>query len=133
MARVNPNEYGGGEQREKLTPEVLGSPERAILTIQESRTGIETADGRKAAYLVFEEYPGHAYWLNRTGISTLVERLGGDDNDWLGHPVPLIRVHTSNPTTGDSVVAFHVAPPRDWVELLVEKGNGVDVPEINRG
>ena len=118
MAKVNPNEYGSGEHREKLTPQVMGSPETIVLTVQEARTGIETVDGRKAALLVFDEFPDHAYWLNKTGISTLVERLGGDDNDWVGQRVPLIRVEASNPTTGVSVVTFHVATLIEWDELL---------------
>jgi len=132
MARVDPKDYGSGDQREKLTPEVLGSPERAVLAIQEARTGIETVDGRTAAYLVFEEYPDHAYWLNKTGISTLVERLGGDDSDWIGQRVPLLRMNTSNPATGSSVVAFRVAPLREWDELLAENGKGADSAEPDR-
>ena len=132
MAIVNTNDYGSGEQREKLTPEVLGSPEMAVLTIQEARTGIETGDGRKAALLVFEEYPDHAYWLNKTGISTLVERLGEDDIDWIGQKVPLTRVHASNPTTGGSVVTFHVAPLPEWEKLLAEKGNVAEAAEMHR-
>ena len=132
MATVNLSEYGSGEYRPKLTPEVLGSPERAVLTILEARTGIETGDGRKAALLVFEEYPDHAYWLNKTGISTLVEQIGGDDSDWIGQRVPLIRVHTSNPTTGNPVVTFHVAPLAEWDELPAEKGNVAEATEMHR-
>ena len=120
MAKVNPNEYGSSEHRPKLTPQVLGSPATTVLTVQEVRTQIETADGRKAAYLVFDEYPEHAYWLNRTGISALVERLGGDDSDWIRQRVPLVRVEALNPTTGASVVTFHVAPLVEWGDLLAE-------------
>ena len=132
MAKVDPNEYGSGEQRAKLTPEVLGSPETAVLTVQEARTGIETVDGRRAALLVFEEQPDHVYWLNKTGISTLVERLGGDDSDWIGRQVPLIRVQASNPSTGGSVVTFHVAPLTEWDELLVENGTVEEAEETSR-
>ena len=132
MAKVDPNEYGSGEQRAKLTPEVLGSPETVVLTVQEARTGIETGDGRRAALLVFEEHPDYAYWLNKTGISTLVERLGGDDDDWIGRQVPLIRVHASNPTTGGSVETFHVAPITEWDELQTENGKVAKAPETSR-
>lgn len=133
MANVDPNEYGSGEQRAKLTPEVLGNPETVVLTVQEARTGIETGVGRKAALLVFQEHPEHIYWLNKTGISTLVERLGGDDNDWIGRQVPLRRVHASNPTTGGSVVTFHVAPLTEWDELLAENGKVAKAAETSRG
>lgn len=120
MARVNPSDYGSNEHRPKLTPQVLGSPEGVVFTIQEAHTGIDTGGGRKAAYVVFEEYPDYAYWLNKTGILTLVEVLGGDDQDWVGKKTPLIRVHADNPTTGESVETFHVAPARDWGELIPE-------------
>ena len=133
MANVDPNEYGSGEQRAKLTPEVLGSPETVVLTVQEARTGIETGDGRRAALLVFEEHPDYAYWLNKTGISTLVERLGGDDDDWIGRHVPLIRVHASNPTTGGSVETFHVAPLTEWDELQSNNGTVAEATETSSG
>lgn len=133
MTNVDPNEYGSDEQRAKLTPEVLGSPETVVLTVQEARTGIETSDGRRAAFLVFEEHPDHAYWLNKTGISTLVERLGGDDDDWIGRQVPLVRVHASNPTTGGSVETFHVAPLTEWDELQSNNGTVAEATETSSG
>jgi len=132
MAKVNPSEYGSSEHRLKLTPEVLGSPETVVLTIKEATTGIETGDGRKAAFLVFEEYPEYAYWLNKKGILALVERLGGDDFDWPRHRVPLRLVQTSNPTTGSSVVTFHVAPAWDWDELLAGTGKVPEAAESDR-
>ena len=127
MTIVNPNDYGGTDLREKLTPEVLGNPEMVVLIIEEARTGIETGDGRKAAFLVFEEYPDHAYWLNKRGVTALVARFGGDDSEWIGESVPLVRVHTSNPTTCDPVVAFHVAPPREWDDILGDPDADGDV------
>ena len=131
MAKVDLNEYGSSEQRPKLTPQLLGSPATAVLTVQEARTGIETSGGRKAALLVFEEYPDHAYWLNKTGISTLVERLGSDDSEWVGQRVPLVRVHASNPTTGESVETYHVAPLVEWDELQSSRGAEA-APETGR-
>lgn len=119
MAKVNVNDYGTGELRPKLTPAVLRNAENPVLTVTAARTGIKTGDGRKAALLIFEEHPDYDYWLNRTGIAALVERLGGDDEDWVGHRIPLVRVEASNPTTGANVLTYHVASVGQWDELLM--------------
>ncbi len=119
MAKVDVAAHGGGgERRPPLTPEVLGSPDVAVLTIHEARTGLPTESGRKAAFVVFAETPDYNYWLNKTGIAALVERLGDDDANWPGQKVPLLQVRVTNPQTGQPTWKFHVAAPEDWDDLL---------------
>ncbi|MEE8177714.1 MAG: hypothetical protein V3T65_06945 [Acidobacteriota bacterium] len=121
MGRVNPDDYGGGERQPKLTPEVVGT-DRAVLTVMEAHTGITTGDGRKAAFLSFREFPDHVLWLNKSGITRLVEQLGENDEDWLGQLVPLVKVRNPNPQTGGYVVKYEPAIKEEWDETLQESG-----------
>lgn len=129
MAKVNPGEHGGGEQRPKLVPAVLDNSDGAVLTIKEARTGVPTGDGRKAALLTFKEVPlddeerEHVLWLNKTDLTILVDKLGDDDEEWVGQRVPVVKVRASNPQTGGYVMKYHIAPADDWDELMT-KGRG---------
>jgi hypothetical protein len=121
MPKINPAEYGGqGERKPPLTPPVLGNADAAVLTIANVRADITTGDGRKTALLEFSEQPDYVFWLNKTGIESLVARLGDNTDDWVGERVPLVRVRVNNPATGKMVVKYQVADAEDWDDLLAE-------------
>lgn len=118
MGKVNPQDYGSGEQRPKLTPEVLGNKDLAVLTVESVHLDIKTGDGRTSGFLVFKERPEHAYWLNMGGITMLVTRLGDESDDWIGEKVPLVKTRVQNPQTGGKVVKYHVADEEDWDDAI---------------
>src|SRR5712664_2094769 len=80
-------------------------------------------DNGKRLQLTFKEFPEHVYYLNVTGIDAITEQLGDDTEDW-ETKIPLVVVKANNPTTGKMQDVLHIAPSKDWDDLLAGKRPG---------
>jgi hypothetical protein len=111
---INTQDYSSG--RPKLDAKALGDADVAVWRL--SAVEETTYDDRPRLILTVEELPELAYWLNVTGIKTLVGKLGADENKWIGKQVPFIRANTTDPRTHKQVEVLWIAAPEKWDELL---------------
>ena len=76
-------------------------------------------DGKRTSLVLqTEEYPERGFWLNKTGMKTIVGKYGDKPGDWIGEKVPLVVVRVNNPTSGDIQNSLQVAAPAEWDEVL---------------
>lgn len=121
---VDPNAFGGGGP--KLEPDDL-EESVAVLTIAAyDEMDVDDSDRpgqtRRTACLRFEETEDKALWLNKTGIKTLVSRLGPDAAKWPGQKVPVERVTRS--FRGQTVKKVDVMPEDEWDDYLKPRRAG---------
>lgn len=96
----------------------LKDADTRVLTIESARRksfGKNYLEGGdEKLVLTFKETGDKEYVLNATSYGLLVDRYGKDYNTWLGQPCVLKRTQTTDPGTGNAVVAVWVAAPRVW-------------------
>lgn len=119
--KVNKEQFTN--RRPKLEQEHLDE-DAAILTITEVdviNVKDDTAEGgeRAAIVLAFEETGEYVLWPNRTGISTLIDHLGDDTDEWVGQKVPVVKV--TETFKGKSFDKVAIAKPEDWDTILKPK------------
>lgn len=114
MAKRNRNDYSSSQP--VIKPADIAPATAAVLTC----IGVEERefDNGKRLQLTFEQFPEHVYYLNVTGIDSITERLGDDDENWIGAEIPLQVVKVMNPSSKKMQDALHVAEPDDWDDLI---------------
>ncbi len=121
MGKVQTTDYGG-PQAPAFTPELLSGADATVITVAECRSGVKVQD-RLAYGIVSEEYPDHIWWANKTSLDRIIERLGDDDDEWIGEAIPLVKVRTQDPSRGGAtVVKYWAAGEDDWDDILKESG-----------
>lgn len=116
-------ETGGGKPA--LKPETIRPHTTAVLVVEDvdriTLDDPDSADGKRDAIkLTLEEFPDHAYWLNKSGTRTLIEKLGAVPRKWIGKRVPLVVVRVNNPRTKQSQPSLQVAPAGEWADMFIE-------------
>lgn len=118
MGRITPREFGAA--RPKLVPEDLTSTP-CLLTV-ESVERVEVPDEqaitgtRPALTVTFTEHPERPLWLNVSQIETLVQRLGDNDERWVGATVP-VEAHVAE-YRGQRFPKVRVVPEDRWDAVL---------------
>jgi len=80
--------------------------------------------GRKTRFLLTSsEHGAYVFWANTTSVRAMVARLGDDDESWIGQTIPLVKVRTENPQSGEDVTVLWVAGAHDE-----EMWNSVSAP-----
>lgn len=124
VQKVNPADFGGGQTRPLLTVEVLGGADVAVLRPFSLYVG-PTTDGRSSICLhVLVDGEEYGWWLNKRGITNVVEKLGDDADKWPGHDIPAVKVRNPNPK-GGFVVKYEPAPADDWDDYVAEHAKRV--------
>lgn len=114
MAKVNVQDYS--KSRPVIAPTDFPRNVTVIpFTIAKVEHTEFDSDGekQKRIVLVSEEHGDKVFWLNVTGIKSIVARLGDDDEKWVGQTIPLVRARTNNPQSGKQVEVLWVAAMDD--------------------
>ena len=117
---VDMDDFGGS--RPALKAETIKPANATVITVTDVEK-IEVSDPdrddgkRVSLVLQSEEYPERGFWLNKTGIKTLMERIGPKPSDWIGEQIPLVVVRVNNPRTGDIQPSLQVSSPAEWDEV----------------
>lgn len=129
MARANDWKNGAinmddfGNSRPALKADTIKPANATVITITDVDLVVvpdsDRDDGkRKSLVLSSEEYPDRGYWLNRSGIKTLVERFGEAPSSWIGHQVPLVVASVNNPRLNVDQPSLQVASPEQWDDVM---------------
>lgn len=118
---IDSDEFGAS--RPALKAETIKPDTATVITVsdvEKLEVNDRTSESGKRVALVLqsEEYPERGYWLNKSGIKTLMERIGGKPASWIGERIPLVVVRVNNPQTGSPVNALQVASPEEWDEVM---------------
>lgn len=120
MAKVNPDEHK--RNRPKVTLADLEGAEAMALTVATAE--ILDMEDRRVMAVTFEETGDKVHFPNATSLGYIVERLGDESDDWIGHYLPLVRHQgTYNGKTYDNL---QVAAPELWNTII--RDSGFDVP-----
>ena len=120
-AAVDMDDFGG--TRASLKAENIGKATATVITVTDvERVEVPDADrddGKRVSLILHsEEYPDRGFWLNKSGIKTLIEKVGGRPADWIGEKVPLVRVRVNNPRSGKVQDSLQVASPAEWDDVM---------------
>lgn len=124
MAKVTPRGSRMLVGKEAIELADLQNAEVAVLTVKEVDTNISTSLNRRSSAVVFEEVPNRFMWLDAGGEHAMVAHLGDEDTDWVGQPVPVVKVTRVNPQTDRPVTKYVVADADDWKEILKQDAKG---------
>lgn len=118
---IDMQEFGGSRLGLKVTD--IGKANATVITL----TDVEKVevpdpdrdDGKRVTLVLqSDEYPDRGFWLNKTGMKTLIEKIGGRPSQWIGEKVPLVRVRVNNPQTGKVQESLQVASPAEWDDVM---------------
>lgn len=118
---IDMQEFGGAKAGLKATD--IGKANATVITV----TDVEKVevpdpdrdDGKRVSLILqSEEYPDRGFWLNKTGMKTLIEKFGGRPGQWIGEKVPLVKVRVNNPQTGKVQESLQVASPAEWDDVM---------------
>lgn len=112
--KVNKEQFTN--RRPKLEQEHL-EEDATILTIAE--VDVIKLDDREAIVLAFEETGDYVLWPNKTGIITLIDKLGDDTDEWIGQKVPVMKV--TETYKGESFDKVAVAKLDEWDNIIKPK------------
>lgn len=118
---IDMDDFGGS--RAALKAETIKPATATVITVKDvDKITVADADRdegkRTSLVLQSEEYPERGFWLNKTGMKTIIGQYGDKPSDWIGEKVPLVVVRVNNPTTGDVQNSLQVAAPAEWDEVL---------------
>lgn len=120
---ISMDDFGGS--RPALKAETIKPANATVITVVDVEK-LEIADAdrddgkRVSLVLQSSEYPDRGFWLNKSGIKTLMEHIGPRPSDWIGETVPLVVVRVNNPRTGVAQPSLQVASPAEWDEVMSE-------------
>lgn len=131
MARSNPKDWKNedvsmddfGGSRPALKAETIKPANATVVTVTDVEK-VEVADAdrddgkRVSLVLQVDEYPDRGFWLNKSGIKTLMEQCGPKPSNWVGQRIPLVVVRVNNPRTGSIQPSLQVASPEEWDDVL---------------
>jgi len=129
---VSMDDFGGS--RPALKAETIKPANATVVTVTDVEK-VEVADAdrddgkRVSLVLQIDEYPDRGFWLNKSGIKTLMEQIGPRPASWIGQRVPLVVVRVNNPRTGEIQPSLQVASPDEWADVLA----AFDGPSKRRG
>lgn len=120
---IDMDEFGGSKL--SLKAESIKPANATIITIKDVEKVVvadpDRDDGKRTSLVLqSDEYPDRGFWLNKSGLKTLMERFGPKPSDWIGEKVPLVVVRVNNPTTGAIQPSLQVASPAEWDEVVAE-------------
>lgn len=118
---VDMDEFGGA--RPALKAETIKPATATVITVEDVEkvevNDPDRDDGKRVSLVLHsKEYPGRGFWLNKSGIKTLMEQVGPKPADWIGAKVPLVVVRVNNPRTGQVQPSLQVAGVEEWDEVL---------------
>lgn len=118
---IDMDEFGGS--RLSLKADTIKPANATVITIKDvekvTLADPDKDDGKRTALvLTSDEYPDRGFWLNKSGMKTLIERIGDKPGAWIGEKVPLVVVRVNNPSTGAIQQSLQVAAPSEWDEVL---------------
>ena len=118
---IDMDEFGGS--RLSLKAETIKPANATVITIKDVEkvtvADPDRDDGKRTALVLSsEEYADKGFWLNKSGLKTLIEKIGDKPSDWIGEKVPLVVVRVNNPQTGGIQPSLQVAAPAEWDEVL---------------
>jgi hypothetical protein len=113
---INKGDYS--QKRAGLKADMIGKANRVIGTVEKVEE-VEVPDNRtneprKALAITFAEFRDNPYWPNGTSIGILCDVLGNDETKWVGKKIPLEKVRTNNPTTGQKMDGLWVMDKDEW-------------------
>lgn len=120
-AAINMDEFGGS--RPALKADTIKPSTATVITVTDvEKLEVNDSDSesgkRVAIVLQSAEYPDRGFWLNKSGIKTLMEHIGPRPASWIGQQIPLVVVRVNNPKTNTVQQALQVATPAEWDEVL---------------
>lgn len=118
---IDMQEFGGSRAALKVAD--IGKATATVITVTDvERIEVPDPDAesgkRLALVMQSEEYPDRGFWLNKSGMKTLMEQLGSRASMWIGKQVPLVRAKVDNPRTGKPQESLHVASPAEWDDVM---------------
>lgn len=118
---IDMDEFGGS--RPALKAETIKPATATVITVTDVEklevSDPESESGKRVAVVLqSEEYPDRGFWLNKSGIKTLMEQLGAKPAAWMGRQVPLVVVRVNNPRTNSIANSLQVAPVGEWSDVL---------------
>ena len=130
MRNINRATYDTGERLPAFTVDQLPGKGANVLTISEAYEmnlrDSDTGGFRKQIKIVFCTAEGEAipfaWWPNNGSTRILVRRLGTDLDTWEGKKAVIHAAETTNPKTGDKVIAVWATPADDWDRALADAG-----------
>lgn len=120
---VSMDDFGGS--RPALKAETIKPANATVVTVTNVEklelADAERDDGKRVSLVLqSEEYPDRGFWLNKSGIKTMMEHIGAKPSQWIGEKVPLVVVRVNNPRTGNIQPSLQVASPAEWDDVLAE-------------
>lgn len=113
---INKSDYS--QKRAGLKADMLGKANRFIGTVEKvEEVEVEdnrTGEPRKALAITFAEFRDNPYWPNGTSIGILCDKYGNDEEKWIGKKIPLEKVRTNNPSTGQKMDGLWVMDAAEW-------------------
>lgn len=118
---IDMDDFGGS--RLSLKADTIKPATATVITVSDvekiTLQDTEAEGGRRnAIVLQSEEYPDRGFWLNKSGMRTMMEKLGNKPSDWIGQRVPLVVVRTDNPRTNATMQALQVAMLAEWDDVM---------------
>ena len=85
----------------------------------------DSADGKRLVYVLrSEEWPERGYFPNKTGLRTLVDKIGSTPGSWEGERIPLVVATANNPRTRQPQKVLWIAAASDWDDVLTQFDKG---------
>lgn len=94
----------------------------------------EDAPGGSRTVLILksEEYE-KGFFLNKSGLRTIVEQYGDVPAKWIGKRIPLVVVRTQNPKLKKTVQSLQVASADEWDKITGQTRRNVTARKATRG